>query len=86
MNSGLDPVISQSVTTSDILFRSTTAHLNHVYLLTNYPLKNVNAILIDIVTTIRTVFISDGRDSQKNVNVKCKQTPPKLHIYISSAQ
>lgn len=67
MNSGLDPVISQSVflqTTPDFLFRSTTAHLNHVNLLTNNPLKNVNAILIDIVT-IRTVFTSNGRDSQK---------------------
>lgn len=64
MNSGLDPVISQSVTTPDILFRSTTAHLNHVNLLTNYPLKNVNAILIDIVT-IRTIFTSNRRDPQK---------------------
>lgn len=65
MNSGLDPVISQSVTTPDFLFRSTTAHLYHVNLLTNNPLKNVNAILIDIVTTVRTVFTSNGRDSQK---------------------
>lgn len=55
MNSGLDPVISQSVTTPDFLFRSTTANLNHVNLLTNYPPKNDNGILIDIVT-IPTVF------------------------------
>lgn len=62
MNSGLDPVISQSVTTPDFLFRSTTVHLNHDNLLTNNLLNNVNAILIDIVT-IRSV--SNGRDSQK---------------------
>lgn len=64
MNSGLDPVISQSVTAPDFLFRSTTANLNHVNLLTNYPPKNEIGILIDIVT-IRTVFTSNGRDSHK---------------------